>query len=493
LSLSFHNTLTGEVEVFSPLVAGKVGVYVCGVTVYDRCHVGHARVFVAFDVLHRYLRALGYDVTFVRNITDIDDRIIERARSLGITAADLAERNIADFRRDVAALGCLAPTHEPRATEWIGAMTELITRLLDRGLAYVVDGDVYFSVRDFPSYGKLSKRRLEDMLAGARVEVDERKRDPMDFALWKAVSPQREAAGEPAWESPWGRGRPGWHIECSAMSTSLLGQPFDLHCGGEDLIFPHHENEIAQSEGAAGVPFVRGFLHNSFVRIHAEKMSKSLGNVFTIRELVERLPAEALRLFLVSTHYRSPMDFSLESVEESFRALVRLYETLARADTAGVRPPAAPASLLPPTPRLEPLVAAMDDDLNTARAVAVLFDLVREMNRLLDVDDVAGAAEVRRDLAAAGAVLGIAEQRAEEFLEVERKRALVTAGRTAGEVEQAIAGRAAARAAKDWQRADAIRVELLRAGIALEDGAGGTTWRPASWGLEPAGRKAGRR
>jgi cysteinyl-tRNA synthetase len=450
-------------------------------------------VFVAFDVLHRYLRARGYDVTFVRNITDVDDRIIDRAQALGIAAGELAERNIAEFHRDVVALGCLAPSHEPRATEWIDAMVRLIQQLLDRGLAYVVDGDVCFSVRDFPGYGKLSKRRLDDMIAGARIEVDERKRDPMDFALWKSVTPEREAAGEPAWESPWGRGRPGWHIECSAMSTSLLGQPFDLHCGGEDLIFPHHENEIAQSEGAAGMPFVRVFLHNSFVRINEEKMSKSLGNVFTIRELVERLPAEALRLFLVSTHYRSPMDFSLESVEESFRALVRFYETLARADCAGARAPAAPVSLFPPTERLEALVAAMDDDLNTARAVAVLFDLVREINRLLDGGDVAGATAVRRDLAAAVTVLGIGERRAEEFLDAERTRALAAAGRTAADVERAIAERAAARAARDWRCADALRRDLLEAGIALEDGASGTTWRPASWGLDPPGRKGGRR
>jgi cysteinyl-tRNA synthetase len=492
LTLSFHNTLTGRVEPFEPLVPGKVGVYVCGVTVYDRCHVGHARVFVAFDVLHRYLRARGYDVTFVRNITDVDDRIIDRARSLGVSAGELAEQNIGEFHRDVAALGCLSPSHEPRATEWIDAMVELIAQLRDRGLAYQIDGDVYFSVRDFQGYGKLSKRRLEDMIAGARVEVDERKRDPMDFALWKSVTPEREASGEPAWKSPWGRGRPGWHIECSAMSTSLLGQPFDLHCGGEDLIFPHHENEIAQSEGAAGMPFVRAFLHNSFVRINEEKMSKSLGNVFAIRELVDRLPAEALRLFLVSTHYRSPMDFSLESVEESFRALVRLYETLGRADAARARAPATPVSLFPPTPRLEPLVAALDDDLNTARAIAVLFDLVREINRLLDGGDVAGAAAVRRDIAAAGAVLGIGERRAEDFLDAERARALAAAGRTAGDVDRSIAERAMARSARDWQRADALRRDLLQAGIALEDGAAGTTWRPASWGVDPPARKAGR-
>ena len=474
-----------------PLAPGKVGVYVCGVTVYDRCHVGHARVFVAFDVLYRWLRARGYDVTFVRNITDVDDRIIERAQATGVSAGELAERNILEFRRDVAALGCRPPAHEPRATEWIEAMISLIRTLEAKGLAYAVGADVYFSVRGFPEYGKLSKRRLDDMIAGARVEVDEQKRDPMDFALWKSVSRERETAGEPAWPSPWGRGRPGWHIECSAMSTSLLGQPFDLHCGGEDLIFPHHENEIAQSEGAAGKPFVRGFLHNSFVRIKQEKMSKSLGNVFAIRDIVERLPAEALRLFLISTHYRSPMDFSLESVEESFRALVRLYETAARADAAGAPAPEEPAAVLPPTPRLEPFVAAMDDDLNTARAIAVLFDLARELNRLLDVGDVAEAKTVRRDLAAASAVLGIGERPAVEFLEAERARALAAARLAPGEVERYIAERGAARTAKDWKRADDLRRELASSGIVLEDGATGTTWRPATWGMEP--RPAGGR
>ncbi len=485
--------MTGRVEPFTPLAASNVGVYVCGVTVYDRCHVGHARVFVAFDILHRWLRARGFDVTFVRNITDIDDRIIERARSERVPAAEVAERNVVEFRRDVAALGCLPPTFEPRATEWVPAMVELVTRLEERGLAYTTASGVYFSVRGFSSYGKLSKRRLEDMIAGARVEVDELKRDPMDFALWKAVSAEREAAGEPAWPSPWGRGRPGWHLECSAMSTALLGQPFDLHCGGEDLIFPHHENEIAQSEGATGTPFVRAFLHNSFVRIHEEKMSKSLGNVFAIRDIVERLPAEALRLFLAATHYRSPMDFSLESVEESFRALVRLYETLARATAAGIVAPAEPAGVLPTTPRLEPFVAALDDDLNTARAVAVLFDLVRELNRVLDAGDGESASAVRRDLAAAAAVLGIGDRRAEEFLAAERARALHAARKSIGEVEAIVAERAAARAAKQWQRADDLRRGLLDAGIALEDSAAGTTWRPTSWGVESPTRKAGAR
>jgi cysteinyl-tRNA synthetase len=466
-----------------------VRAYLCGVTVYDRCHVGHGRSWVAFDLLHRWLRASGYDVTFVRNITDVDDRMIERARARGVTVAELARVNIAEFRIDVRALGCLPPTHEPRATEFIPEMIELIRALEARGLAYAVDGDVYFSVRAFPGYGKLSKRKLDELLAGARVEVDRRKRDPMDFALWKSVTPENESTGEPAWPSPWGRGRPGWHIECSAMSTKLLGQPFDLHAGGEDLIFPHHENEIAQSEGASGTPFVRFFFHNSFVRLNEEKMSKSLGNVFGIREVTERVPGEALRLFLVSTHYRSPMDFSLDAVEESFRALVRLYETLARVEAAA-GPARSPApSLFPVPPRLEPFVAALDDDLNSARATAVLFDLVRELNRLLDAGDARAAAEVRDDLRRVASILGIGERPPREFLENERARALAAAGLDAAEVERRIAERAAARQAKDWKRADEVRDALAAKGIALEDGAAGTTWRPVSWGVDAPPKK----
>ncbi len=416
--------------------------------------------------------------------------MIERAEKQGISVAELADRNIAEYRHDVSALGCLPSSHEPRATEWVPQMVELIRALESRGLAYAIGADVYFSVRRFPEYGKLSKRKLDDLLAGARVEVDERKHDPMDFALWKSVPADRETAGEPAWPSPWGRGRPGWHIECSAMSTALLGQPFDVHGGGEDLIFPHHENEIAQSEGASGKPFVVTFLHNSFVQIAEEKMSKSLGNVFGIREVTERLPPEALRLFLVSTHYRSPIRFSLEGVEESFRALVRLYETLARAET-GVGPASGPApALFPPTPRLEPFVAAMDDDLNTAGGVAVVFDLVRELNRSLDAGDPRGSAEVRDDLRRVGAVLGIAERSPREFLESERVRALAAAGLTASDVERRIAERTAARQAKEWKRADEIRDSLAAKGIALEDEAGGTSWRPVSWGIEAPAKKA---
>ena len=490
MPLRLHNTLTGTVEPFQPIVPGKVGLYVCGVTVYDLCHVGHARgALVTFDILHRWLRARGYEVRHVRNFTDVDDKMIDRARAQGITVAELAERNIAAFRQDVAALNCLAPEVEPRATEHVEGMVELTARLIERGLAYAVDGDVYFSVRDFPSYGKLSHRRVDELQSGARVEVDERKRDALDFALWKSVTPENEATGEPAWPSPWGRGRPGWHIECSVMSTKYLGQPFDLHGGGEDLIFPHHENEIAQSEGATGEPLALTFVHNSFVRWNAEKMSKSLGNTVTIRDLVARFPGEALRLFLVSTHYRSPMDFSIEGVEESYRALVRLYETRARIDAAVTAPPTV-APLDSPPPRLVPFVAAMDDDLNTAGAIAVVFDLVREANRLLDAGDVAGVGAVRAELAATSEVLGIGGQDPTAFLDAERRRALGAAGIEESEVAARIRERAEARAARDWTRADAARDTLADRGIVLEDGPEGTVWRPAAWGPLPKRKRA---
>jgi cysteinyl-tRNA synthetase len=441
-------------------------------------------------VLHRWLRAKGFEVRYVRNFTDVDDKMIDRARKEGISVADLAERNIAAFRSDVATLNCLPPVVEPRATEHVEGMVELTARLIERDLAYVVDGDVYYSVRDFADYGKLSHRRLDELRAGARVEVDERKRDALDFALWKSVTAENEATGEPAWPSPWGRGRPGWHIECSVMSTKYLGQPFDLHGGGEDLIFPHHENEIAQSEGATGKPFARVFLHNSFVRWNAEKMSKSLGNTVTIRDLVARFPGEALRLFLVSTHYRSPMDFSTEGVEESYRALVRLYETRARIEAAAGSTPLRAAPLDPAPPRLAPLVAAMDDDLNTSGAIAVVFDLVREANRMLDAGDVAGATAIRAELAATAEILGVGGQEPAAFLDAERRRTLVAAGLDEEEVAARIRERGEARAARDWKRADAVRDALADQGIVLEDGAEGTVWRPAAWGPLPKRKRA---
>jgi cysteinyl-tRNA synthetase len=467
--MRLHNTLTGRLEEFVPLVPGKVGMYVCGVTVYDRSHVGHARALVTFDVLFRYLRFLGYHVTFVRNFTDVDDKIITRAREAGIPALALAEANIRSFAEDVKALGCLAPTLEPRATEHVIEMIELIQELEARGLAYAADGDVYYAVEKFPAYGKLAKRKLEDMLAGARVEVDERKRHPMDFALWKASK-----AGEPWWESPWGRGRPGWHIECSVMSTKYLGQPFDIHGGGTDLIFPHHENEIAQSEGAKGCAFARYWVHNGMVTIDQEKMSKSLGNFMTVQEAAARVGGEAVRLFVIGTHYRSPLDFSPERLEESARALTRLYETLARADAAvgGAASNAEPDDTV-----MDEFRAAMDDDLNTARASGIVFETVRTINRLLDEREVATVPALRRAVAEIATVLGVGGQEPHAVLERAKREHLADAALDAAEIERLIAARNAARAARDFKHADAIRADLKVKGIVLEDTPTGTVWK----------------
>jgi len=466
--MKLHNTLSGKLEEFVPLVAGKVGMYVCGVTVYDRSHIGHARALVTFDVLFRYLRFVGYDVTFVRNFTDVDDKIISRAQQAGIAAIDLAEANIRSFAEDVKAVGCLSPTVEPRATEHIDGMIALIQTLIDKGLAYAAHGDVYYAVDKFPEYGKLAKRKLDDMIAGARVEVDERKRHPMDFALWKASKP-----GEPWWESPWGKGRPGWHIECSVMSTKYLGQPFDIHGGGTDLIFPHHENEIAQSEGAMGCAFARYWLHNGMVNIGQEKMSKSLGNFMTVQEAAARVGGEAVRLFVIGTHYRSPLDFSPERLDESGRALTRLYETLARADAAipslaGVQPDAAV---------MDEFRAAMDDDLNTARAVGVIFETVRRINRLLDENALATVAPLRRAVAEIAAVLGVGGEDPRVVLERAKRAHLADAEIDAAAIERQIAARNAARQARDFKAADAIRAELKAKGIVLEDSAAGTIWK----------------
>ncbi|MCC6847030.1 MAG: cysteine--tRNA ligase [Deltaproteobacteria bacterium] len=482
MSLVLHNTLSGRQEPLAPLVPGKVGLYVCGVTVYDRCHVGHARSLVFFDTVVRYLRFAGYDVKFVRNITDIDDKIIKRAAEETIPSEELASRYIGTFRADVAALGCLQPDVEPRATGHIPEMLDLIARLEKRGIAYASAGDVYCSVARIAGYGKLSKRKLDELIAGARVEVGERKREGLDFALWKAAKP-----GEPFWGSPWGPGRPGWHLECSAMSTKYLGQPFDLHGGGEDLIFPHHENEIAQSEGATGMPFVKHWIHHAFVRINEEKMSKSLGNFLTIEEILKRVPPEALRLFLVSTHYRSPVDFSDQSLLDAQRACARLHETLARveerlggnvaAPRGGERAPEAAALPASVRPFHEQFVAAMDDDLNSARALGVVFDEVREINRLLDAGaDAPAIAEHHANFGRLGGVLGVLRHPAASYLEAEKGRHLAGAGIEPAEIERLIAERAAARKAKDFKRGDAIRDELLARGVVLKDGAGGTTW-----------------
>ncbi len=471
MALAFYNTRTRRKEVFEPLVAGKISLYACGITVYDRCHVGHARSLVFFDAVVRYLRWRGYDVVFVRNITDIEDKIIARAAEEGVRWEELTERYIGEMHRDVSALGCLIPDVEPRATDHIAEMHELVSQLEERGLAYTVgEGDVYFSVGEFAPYGALSGRRLEDMEAGARVEVDSRKRGPMDFALWKSAKP-----GEPSWPSPWGAGRPGWHLECSAMSAKHLGQPFDIHGGGEDLIFPHHENELAQSCGATGKEFVRYWLHHAFVRIDQEKMSKSLGNVFAIQDILQEVEAEGLRLHLLSTHYRSPLDFSPSGIADSTKALLRVYESMARAAEAGIDDP----GYTHEAPEVEPLVAAMDDDFSSARAVGLAFDAMHELNRALDAgarDEAAGALGL---LAAAGAGLGLFGQEPQAFLESYRTHQAGLSGVPVEEIERLIADRRQARRDRDFATADRIRDELAERGIVLEDGPEGTTWKSA--------------
>jgi cysteinyl-tRNA synthetase len=471
VGLVLYNTRTRREEPFVPLVDGRISMYVCGITVYDRCHVGHARSLVFFDAMVRYLRWRGYEVEFVRNITDIDDKIINRANERGEDWKALADRFIGEMHRDVAALGCAMPDIEPRATDHIAEMIELVRSLESRGLAYDAGGgDMYFAVAEFPKYGALSGRNLEDLLSGARVDIDERKRSPTDFALWKSAKP-----GEPSWPSPWGPGRPGWHLECSAMSVRYLGRTFDIHGGGEDLVFPHHENELAQSCGGYDGDFVRWWVHHAFVRIDQEKMSKSLGNVFAIEDVLKEVEAEGLRVHLLSVHYRSPLDFSPAGIAESTRALVRAYETLARIEEAGI----AAAKLTHASPEAAPLVEAMDADLNSARAIALLFDSVRDANRAMDAGDTAAAAKAAGLLRAVGDSIGLFASRPAEFLERYNARGASKAGLSADAIEALIAERNAARKSKNFARADEVRKELLDQGIVLEDGAGGTTWRRA--------------
>ena len=470
MALRFHNTLTGKEEDFVPSIPGKAGMYVCGVTVYDRSHIGHARALVAFDVIYRYLKFSGYDVTFVRNFTDVDDKIINRANERGITAEELTETYIQDFNNDMKALRCLAPTHEPRATQHIQEMVALIQELEAKKLAYAVDGDVYYAVDRFAEYGKLAHRQLEDMAAGARIEVDERKRHPMDFALWKSSKPE-----EPAWESPWGEGRPGWHIECSAMSSKYLGQPFDIHGGGADLIFPHHENEIAQSEGAKNCALARYWLHNGMVTVEQEKMSKSLGNFLTISDALAKVSTpEVLRQVLLSSHYRMALDFSTQKMEEAEKGLMRIYETLARADEAigtdNAEHGVAGSSFV------DSFSEAMDDDCNTPRALGIIFDSVREMNRELDAGNIATAAQLRQDIARIGNVIGLLEEPPAQFLEHQRQSGLAEASLTLEVIEGLIEERATARKEKNFQRADEIRDQLAHEGIILKDSPTGTTW-----------------
>ncbi len=475
--LTIYNDLNRSKETFVPLVSGRVNMYVCGMTVYDLCHLGHARVMVVFDVVARYLRSLGYQVTYVRNITDIDDKIINRANERGEPFQALTARFIQAMHEDAEALGILPPDQEPRATEHLPDIIAMITRLIERGYAYVADnGDVYYDVKSFPAYGRLSGKSLEDLQAGARVEPGEAKRDPLDFALWKAAKP-----GEPAWDSPWGPGRPGWHIECSAMSTRALGDTFDIHGGGADLTFPHHENEIAQSEGATGHPFVKYWMHNGFVRINDEKMSKSLGNFFTVREILTRYRPEEVRYFILTSQYRSPLNYGDEQLDNARAALNRFYTALRGLPRVA---PAAGEALE------ERFHAAMEDDFNTPEALAAMFELVREINRVRgeDPDRAAALGALLRRL---GDLLGILQDDPEEWLkggvevtaggELSAGPAAVSGAATVSlseaQIEALIEQRLAARKAKDWAEADRIRTELASQGILLEDSPAGTTWR----------------
>ncbi|MGQ9497679.1 MAG: cysteine--tRNA ligase [Desulfotomaculales bacterium] len=476
--MELFNTLTGRKEKFQPRDPGKVAIYVCGPTTYNYIHLGNARAVVVFDTIRRYFVYKGYGVTFVQNFTDIDDKIINRAREEGEDPAALAAKYTQAYFADADALHVRRADVHPKVSEHIPEIIALIERLIDRGYAYVADGDVYFAVRKFPGYGKLSKRSPDDMLAGARVEVDPKKRDPLDFALWKA-----SRAGEPYWESPWGRGRPGWHIECSAMSLKYLGTGFDIHGGGADLIFPHHENEIAQSEAATGEPFVRYWLHNGFITIREEKMSKSLGNITLVRDLLRRYPASALRLFLLSTHYRSPLDFDAEKMEAAERGLARLKNCLVLLDEAALRAvdengPEEEAFL----GRVEELraafEAAMDDDFNTALALAAVYDLVSETNNYLHNrvrPARAVVARAREQFDAWNAVLGIFPEDGEGRIVLEEKQ--LGDELAAGLLDLLLAVRQEARRRKDFATADRIRDGLKELGILVEDTPQGVRWK----------------
>ena len=480
--MKIFNTMTRKKEEFVPVESGKVKIYACGVTVYDLCHIGHARSAIVFDVIRRYFTYRGFDVTYIRNFTDIDDKIIKRANEEGIPWYEVAEKYTEEYYRDMDALGIERADIEPRATEYIDDMIEMIKGLIDKGHAYVVDGDVFFSVDSFKDYGKLSKRSMDELKAGARVEVDKRKKNPLDFALWKASK-----EGEPSWPSPWGPGRPGWHIECSVMSMKHLGETFDIHGGGADLIFPHHENEIAQSEAYTGKPFARYWVHNGFITIAKEKMSKSLGNFFTIRDILARFDPEVVRIFLLSTHYRSPIEFSEDQLRETEVALDRFYSTVMRVEgylqrmskkQKEVPEQKAIEEMLETLPRR--FQEAMDDDFNTALAIGHLFEAIKEINRYIDAKPSGQKAEetlkkAMKLLREIGGVLNIFQRTPRQWhLSLLKTRKIDISEE---EIEKKIAERQEARRQKDWQKADSIREELLKHGIVLEDTLQGTVWR----------------
>lgn len=529
MALRIYNTRTGEKELFTPLHPGRVGMYVCGVTTYNLCHIGHGRASVVFDVVYRELTRRGFDVTYIRNYTDVDDKIIKRGHLEGLPASEIADKYVEATRVDMEALGCLPPTHTPRVTQHIDDIISLVKTLVERNHAYpapsgedAANEDVYFEVGSFSPYGQFSGRNLEDLRAGARVEVNEEKRSPLDFALWKAAKP-----GEPSWQSPWGAGRPGWHIECSAMCVHYLGATFDIHGGGSDLIFPHHENEIAQSEGANGQKLANYWMHNGMLTVNQEKMSKSLNNFFTIRDALERFHREAIRLFLLSTQYRNPADFSSDSLEEAEAGLERLYQAVAagekllgkdktaRGELARTLLKGDLAQLLAAQPwterkglwELEPgrwtpaeqelqtlaqtvlnqLTEAMDDDFNTARALGHLFELARGIGRLAAVQP-KGGTNAPAALASAlivlkgfsAQILGLLVETPERFAQDLNQRRLKSLPITEAEIEASIVARKQARADKNWAESDRIRDALLAQGIVLEDSHEGTLWKVVS-------------
>ncbi len=500
MAIRVYNTMSGKKEEFVPLQENKVGMYVCGVTVYDLCHIGHARSAIIFDMIYRYLRYRGYEVTFVRNFTDIDDKIINRANQEKTDYKTIAERYIREFEVDMGGLGLEKATIEPRATDHIPEMIRLVSTLVENGYAYQGGSDVFFSVGRFKDYGKLSKRNLEEMQAGARVEIDEKKENPLDFVLWKGSKP-----GEPFWESPWGKGRPGWHIECSVMSMKYLGETFDIHGGGKDLVFPHHENEIAQSEGATGKIFARYWIHNGFINIDKEKMSKSLGNFLTIKEVLKQWHPEVLRLFFLSSHYRSPLDYTEESLKEAKSGLDRFYSTLKAVQDELNKPVQPSPSALPspskgegagggapiPDQSLQAIESfqarfeeAMDDDFNTAQALGYFFDLQTYLNSLLNLSKGRPTEEILSLLkkgseyfSKMGWIFGLFREDPERYLNEQRKAGLKKLTVSEEEILKLIEERNAARREKSWIRADEVRNELLAKGIVLEDTPSGTNWK----------------
>ncbi len=485
-AIRIHNTLSGKKERLQPIEPGHIKLYVCGITSYDYCHIGHARSALVFDMISKYLRLRGYQVTFIRNFTDIDDKIIARAREQNISCEELAERFISEFYTDMDGLHIDRPTKEPKATEHVAEMIELIEELIKKGMAYPAQGDVYYRVDSFPEYGRLSKRNLDDMRAGARIAVNQQKENPMDFVLWKASKP-----GEPSWESPWGAGRPGWHIECSAMSKKYLGENFDIHGGGQDLIFPHHENEIAQSEGCSEQPFANLWIHHGFVTIKDEKMSKSLGNFLTIRDIRKNYHHEILRFFVFSTHYRNPLDFSESAMQDAATGLERLYTVIAQCEAAIKETTTTKQAvtvisekdLLKLQNVEERFIKAMDNDFNTAQAQGIFFDTVKLISKILRAlpetavtEDMTELANCIRKVKELAAVMGILQEEANHWLAARKEQLAAGLAISSAEIEEKIALRLQARKEKNWAESDRIRDELATFGVELKDDAAGTSW-----------------